>query len=116
MLGKKNFLGNNTLNQQQICNTKCKIFKTQNRFNPTLTWRELVSSEFKGSVEDPCVQRSRRVKPERLLEDGPQVGHPLNRFLLKFRILARQFRHDFAVQSFLGLGIFGQSEGKKKLV
>ena len=46
--------------------------------------------------------------PERLLDDGSEVGHPLDRLLLQGRVLRRQLAQNLTVKLFLGLGMLGK--------
>ena len=43
-----------------------------------LTRRKFVSAELKGSVYDPRIHRSGRMKPEGFFNDGSEVRHPFN--------------------------------------
>jgi hypothetical protein len=72
------------------------MFKMFQKIGPT--WRKLVSTEFKGSVYYPCIHRSRRMKTERLLDDGSKVGHPFHRLLLQLGVFRRKFSQNFAVK------------------
>ncbi len=82
-----------------LCVVALSMFKMLQKIGPT--WRKLVSTEFKGSVDYPCIHRSRRMKTERLLDDGSEVGHPFHRLLLQLGVFRRKFSQNFAVKLLL---------------
>lgn len=73
-----------------------------------LTRRKFVSAELKGSVYDPRIHRSGRMKPEGFFNDGSEVRHPFNGILFQSRFFTGKFLQNFPVEFLLRFRIFGK--------